>query len=1775
MSKKLQGYLSSVTKISNEITHTAFFDFNDIVSIERLFEEYKEKINNFQEVYNEEIQELQDDAEKAPKTQEWFSEKMEEISNFVNKTEKWINCRKTLQNNESITSQNIATNSRADIPTETLKGKAHETLRPTLEVPLLEILRQQNKMTEAISLSQERLLLPKGEIESFNGKDVTKFRPFMAAFDYIVASRCSRNKDKLYYLLQYTYDKPKDIVRSCLHMDETEGYQLARHLLQQKYGDEFLIANSYIQRLECWPSIKNEDAASMDDFATFLLTISNYMKDKSSLNPLNSPKELQNLAFKLPFKLRERWRAQVDFILESGAAISFSHFVEFIQKQSRIMNRPIFGNICDRQTSGKNSVSSEVKVIPKRQVALLATAKDTLFVLCLYCQKKGHKLNHCFKFSALTTNDKIEFVLKNNLCFGCLANGHKSSECTNRDECKHCKKSHPTSLHIGIKEQSKRDSQLAQSSPKLVNAFSDLKHSANCRIALPVLPVYLKVKGRQESILTYAALDTCSTACFVTEKVVCQLKAEGEKKDIQIATLLNQNSTPSMVINNLEILDIENNEKIDIPVAYSAAQIPVSCEDIPSKEDIENYSHLKDLPIDYPKVNVGLLLGVNSVEALKPLELVEGGVNEPYAIRYKLGWSISGPLRSKKRMEIIKSHLTKVEIDKQLEAYFNRDFSDSNCSEVDRSYNDKVWEKRVASTKLLCNNHYEVPLPFSEETPVFPNNIGQALKRFDSIRKRCEQNQEFYKEYSEFMDQMIRKRFAERVPNEELNREPGRTWFITHHAVYHKVKQKLRIVFNCSLKYAGTSLNDKLLQGPDLANNLLGVLLRFRAGEVAMMADIEKMFYQVQVPETQRDFLRFLWFDADNPTSKPVQYRLTVHVFGAISSPSCANYALRKTAYDNESCTDKNVTQTLLRQFYVDDMLCSVDYEHDGITRLREIILLCERGGFNLTQVISNKISVLNSISSEKVTKSLKEKAINRLIDATERALGVIWNLEKDVFQFKIKTQDGNFTKRIVLSVLFSIYDPFGFIGPALLPGRLIFQKLCRMKTDWDEIISPEIASEWKDWMKDLHLLTGYEIPRCVKPARFSSAKFDIHVFGDASEAGYGAVAYLRCQNSDQLVYCSILLAKSRLAPLKKVTVPRLELAAAKLCVTIRNIIKSELDMRFCEEHYWTDSTIVLQCLNNNEKRFQRYVANRVEFIRDHSTPNQWHHVPSQLNPADVASRGQKIKKFIRDETWKRGPEFLWLPQHCWPEGRDKCQTNKSRHNVDAKSEEKEVIVCTNTETNSNHPIEKLISSSSCWDSLKRKVAWICRLIACWKIKAKTPRKLSLDDYKRSEEKVLQYVQETSFSKELKYIKQFGHVEHSSSLRFLNPIIDYKGLLRVGGRTRNANVPVEGKCPLILPKNHAVSRLIAQETHKSVGHLGRETSLSQLRQRYWILNANSLLRNIIKACVICRKINQKPCDQLMADLPNERVVGDDPPFTHVGVDFFGPFLISRKRSSEKRYGVIFNCLASRASHIEVAHSLDISSFINVLRRFLSRRGQVESLRSDNGTNLVGSEKELKLQLKYWNQERIYEFLRQKNIKWTFQPPTASHFGGVWERQIRTIRKLLSTLLLEQPIKLTDDSLSTLFCEIEAMLNSRPLTPVSSDPDDLEALTPNHLLLQKKGLLFPPGVFCKDDLYVKRRWRQAQYLANVFWSRWKREYLVSLNQRKKWTRIKPNVKIGDLVLLCDVNLPRNLWPLGRIVTCYESSDGLIRSVKVKTVSGVYDRPITKIVSLEVD
>lgn len=1628
----------------------------------------------------------------------------------------------------------------------------------------------------ADSLSTHRLPVPEPTI--FAG-DPLKFIDWKMSFMALIDRKPLPPGEKMFYLKNYLAGEARKAVEGYFYRNSEDAYQGAWKVLLDRYGNSFVLQKAFRDKLMRWPKIGANDPLALRDFTDFLQGCVEAIPHVKGLTILNDCEENHKLLKKLPEWIVRKWnRIIVEELDTSGDYPSFKCFVEFMQKETRIacnpITSPLFMNLKDfderfSRRAKALSTKAEVKDFASKRFETTSKSKMSCFV----CKDEKHSIAQCPAFAKRTIEDKKTFIQENHLCFGCLRKGHIVRDCKRRHKCGTCGRNHPTCLH---EERDKVPSKALQKTSTEVQASQEVHKvtahvlSQSSSATSSIVPVLVStVEEPQREVLTYALLDTQSDSTFILEDLLEGLNAVTQPVQLRLSTMTAVDViTASKRVSGLQVRGLRATSSIQLQQAYTRDFIPVDKSYIPTKETALQWPHLKHLANQLPPLQnceVGLLIGYDCSLALAPLEVIIGGENEPFAQRTELGWSIIGlsnPHLDRQGNQSFVHRIAVKEIPvpspndvlKILELDFNeKGYEDKSVSQEDVRFIHHL----SANIKQMDNGHYELPLPFKcSGRPSLPNNKRLAIARLQHLKKRLKSNKQYRDHYNAFMDEIFNKGEAEPAP---VISEGETVWYIPHHGVYHPQKpDKLRVVFDCSAKFCGISLNDTLLTGPDLINSLVGVLCRFRKELVAVTCDIEKMFHQFFVPPDDRNYLRFLWWEGGDLEKAPKDYRMAVHLFGATSSPGCANFALKYLAQQHKF-THPSASEFVEKNFYVDDGLTSVHSVNEAKELILDAQMLCKRGGLRLHKFNSNKEDALCCIDPSERDITFKSIDLHHETAPTGRVLGIQWSTKNDAFSFNINLKEQPSTRRGILSVIASLYDPVGFVAPFILQGKGILQELCRRGIGWDDNLSDELCSRWEDWKSGLQKLKEVTIPRCYHPNTFNEIiRTELHHFSDASNAGYGACSYLRFINDKSKVHCCLVMAKARVAPTKITSIPRLELAAAVLSAKMSVMLKTELEMKIDQEFFWSDSQVVLGYINNEARRFHVFVANRVQLIRDVTDPNQWCYVNTAENPADHASRGLHASD-IPSSIWLSGPKFLWESEVS-PTPYDSAKL------LVGDPEVKSIQTFATTASDTTDFLSRLNRFSS-WSTLLKVIARIKRLGS----KQKYPSDhVTVEERQKAAEVVIKLIQHEAFHKEIKLIKNDNTLPSSSALYNLDPILD-KGLLRVGGRLKKSTLSQDLKHPVIIPKDSCVTRLILSHYHAKICHQGRNQTQMELRMNgFWIIGGSKSVAKLIHKCVQCRKLRRPTEEQRMAELPVERTEVSAP-FTFCGMDCFGPFVVKRARKEYKRYGLIFTCLSSRAVHIEMIEDLSTDAFISALRCFISLRGAVRKLHCDHGTNFVGARNELKESLKQVDTKALEVFLSEKQCEFVFNAPSASHAGGIWERQIRTVRNVLNATLAQCPGRLDDASLRTLFYEAMAIINSRPLTVDGiNDPNSLEPLTPNHLILMKSDVaLPPPGKFVKEDMYATKRWRRVQYLVEQFWSRWKKEYLLNISTRQRWHSPRRNVRVNDVVIIKEDMLPRSQWQLGRVIEAVKESDGFVRRVKVKLgqrkLTGKRDQP----------
>ena len=1602
-------------------------------------------------------------------------------------------------------------------------------------------------------------LPPAPQPDQFSGEKPELFPLWEASFLALIDIHNLGPSEKMYYLKKYVTGEAYSAIESLFLFPCQESYESAWMILRERFGDSAKVTAALRRKIETWPRVSSPK--ELRQFSDFLRQVVAAQRKYSGLQILDDSFENHKLVEKLPQNISVKW---VEQVVSSPDYPKFEVFSSFVKTWADIMNHNLIEMSASNFTKGVSGSGAanvcHITLDSKRnQVGVGGAGSGGQPKPCVVCLSHDHRAPRCPKLFELSIPERKKKFMDLSLCFGCVGQGHQSKECRTKHTCGVCKGRHPTVLHVddvnvtnvtkspelsdvklpNVAIPSGQDDDIniteltVSSDSNVVNSdcvvlCGDYESGENTLITTKNVTMFLPVTVN--GVATIAMLDSQSNTNFILDELATELKLELHDTYLDLTTMWGRDSQPAK-IGTVKVQGLDSDEVIELRRCFVAKNIPHNRSSVPSNRTVD-YPHLSHIKLpDMTNLKVGLMIGYVCSPANRPISgsLCVGGESEPWAWRTKLGWVISGPDGSRRSVDSRGiTHLTRADSILVPRNSF-REIMVQNESQHDKMSQQDLQFLKIMDEKLIQreDGRYEAPLPLKCPTQMFPNNKCVAVKRLESLKRRFDRDSVYAAKYTAVMKELLDLNFAVKLSAEEVKNPPvGRTWYYPHHGVPEG--EKVRVVKDGASRFKNQSLNEALLKGPDMLNKLIGILVRFRMERVAFLCDITKMYLNFRVSDEYQDLQRFLWWPEGDTTQSPQEYKMVAHVFGAKSSSSIATYGIRKIAADYGKKHGEKAVEFISRNFYVDDGGTSTPDEESALQLFKATQALLSEGKCKVHKVVSNSTLLKAKLQENELKPSPSS--------GTHKAFGVGWDTQKDVLYIDLSMGVIKKTRRGVLSATHTPYDPSGMAAPLLLEGKLIQQELCRRSFSWDESLPADLESRLNDWIELLRR-SYVSVPRCyLEAVDFEVKRVEIHYFADSSSIAYSACAYLRYigeENDENRYAVKFVLGKCRVLPLKpKMTIPRAELAAAVAASRLSASLKTELIPELTwpvVEIFWSDSKIVLGQIKNSHKKFDMYILNRVETILENSTSEQWRWVESKNNPADDGSRA------VQSHRWLNGPEFLCtdvdLNTACEvvDESEGICLAGEGRLPTDL----------------------KIIRN---WFTTLKVYARVLR----WR-----QQPVNHDDMinslemKSAEQGIIYQVQRQTFTKEIQALEEKRRIPRTSPIYKMDAFLDKNQLLRAGGRLRRGPLSYELKHPLILDGKHEVVRALVEHIHASMHHQGRGITMGEVRSRgYFVLGLTRSVKSIIHICVPCKRLRGKPIEQKMADLPHDRLVPSDP-FRNIGCDGFGPFAVRNGRKEEKRYGLMFTCLSCRAAHIEMAYELSTDSFLNAFRRFVCLRGPVDEMRCDCGTNFVGGEKEL---LKMGTQIR-------------FNPPKASHAGGVWERMIGSARRVLEGILLDHSTRLNDEILLTMFAETSAILNSRPLTAVNDH--ELEPLTPNHLIMMKSRVTTTPLTLTTDpaDLYSVKRWKRVQHLADLFWSRWKKEILQLHHSRAKWNTARKNLEVDDIVLLIDDSTHRSHWKLARVVGTKTSSDGLVRSATVMMPNrSKLDRPVQKLVFL---
>lgn len=1182
--------------------------------------------------------------------------------------------------------------------------------------------------------------------------------------------------------------------------------------------------------------------------------------------------------------------------------------------------------------------------------------------------------------------------------------------------------------------------------------------------------------------------------------------------------------------------------------------LPRVCDKIPSSTiATDGWDYLTELcladPSYYKPGDIDVLLGADVFSTILGGHKVSGKNGGPDALETALGYVLVGKVSSGQSMKIpsqcyVNSFMTKaatLDLSNMLQNFFDVESvpTSSHCSPSDIQC-EEIFQQEYSRTE---SGRYVVPLPFKEYPVEFPLSKELALQRYLSLEKRFQRNPRYYQEYSQVIREYLQLGHMEVVdlPTNNFN------FYLPHHAVLRPEKSTtpMRVVFNGSSPVpirgnATKSLNQLLHVGPKLQTDIFSVLSKFRLHRIGFTADIKQMYRQILVAPQYLDYQRLLFRFAINEDI--VDLRIKTVCFGINCAPYLALRTMHQLAVDGKDRYSL-ASKVLLSDMYVDDICSGSNSLEEALKIKDELIDALKNGGFELRKWTSNDSDFLKSIPQDQV--SFSPTVFEE--DSQEPALkilGLLWDPVQDSFFFKINPLDRSCTKRHLLSELARIFDPLGFLAPLTFFCKYLIQRLWLQGIDWDERPSEDILKVWHRYKSELSSLGVLKVPRWIHASEGEAV--EIHGFCDASEKGYGAVVYLKVLNHEPRLH--FLCSKSKVAPCRqKLSIPRMELCGAvlvtKLILEVIAICKQQLIID--KTNIYTDSQIVLAWLRSPSSRWHTFVANRVSFIQENVSFASWHYVKGHLNPADAASRGLFPSELLDNDLWFNGPPISSL------------NASHDLDDFDTVEEERKTSL---TVSGGESILETLLLRNSSFSRLLRILVFIRRFISnCRSSSRKQFSFISSSELTEALKVLVKYTQSVHFASEIE-TKNF-----SKPLRKLNAFYDDCGILRVGGRLTWSKLGYDKKHPILLPKKSRLTELLIVYYHEKWLHAGVRTTQFLLSQTFWILAARQAVRRILSKCLACWKTNPIACNPKMGNLPKPRI-SQLKPFSESGVDFGGPFLVVTQRSrgckAIKCYICLFVCMATKALHLELATDLSSDVFLAAFRRFVSRRGRCSHLYCDRGTNFVGANTLLK--------SITHSMSHLDGVEFHFLPGNSPHMGGLWEAGIKSVKTHLKRVIGDQI--LSYEELNTVLVEVEAVLNSRPLTAISTDPNDLSVLTPGHFLTLEPLVGVPDPDL--TDLKISRlsRWQLIQRIHQDFWKKWHVEYLHTLQQRSKWLTSSNLPKEGALVLIKNDNLPLLKWKLGRISALHPGADGVARVATIKTKDGLLKRSLVKLCPL---
>ncbi|GFW37027.1 integrase catalytic domain-containing protein [Trichonephila clavipes] len=1640
-----------------------------------------------------------------------------------------------------------------------------------LEVSLNTLLESSNVDTSELSVKNDfanyNVKLPSINLPEFSGQYIDWLQFKSQFVSLIHDNACLSDSQKLYHLQSALKGHAKQL------QTVNDSYSSLFEALEGRYENKRLIVNSHIAELLNPNKIKFESAFHL---RSLIDSIQSHLRALKQLELEPNALCESMLIFVITQRPDDESRKQYETELHSTDLPKWNNFLDFLIKRSQALEN------VQRNSSLKN----KNEYSPKFRSFVVKSDEKT----CPLCPLETHPIFKYKMFHEMSVQERSNKVRSLNLCFNCLGH-HLIKNCLKLNrKCRVCNANHnsllcKTSVPRPISEpHQNRNLPSPQSSSGVIYDPSSATvinpQTATCLYnevgEKSILLSTAKVKVQSATggwLVMNAILDSGSQKCL------CNLEASnflGLKKYSTNSTIVGLNGACISVWKRIsaEILNGSSfKRKLNfLIVPKITGCVPTQPLDL-TKIKLRQNITFADAEFNIPKP-IDILLGGEIFYELLKSKQIKLHDNSIILQDSVFGYIVTGSIQNEPSNYYF-CNFIQDQVDRNLTKFWDLEAigikAESSCDPNDQAM------QHFKSSVRFNSGRYEVGFPWKGHTQELNDNFSVAEKRVKSLTRRFIRDPTLYIQYSEILKEYEYQGIIERVLETEKPTDRA-VFYLPHQAVFRQesLTTKMRIVFDASSHEDGQpSLNDCIWSGGNLNPNIFHLIISFRLNTIAITTDIERAFLQISLRDEDRDAVRFLFPDIRSNQTDPYKfqvYRFKRVMFGVNVSPFLLSATI-KHHIENYREQYPAATEMLDTCLYVDDVISGADDISQALKVSKDAETIMKNASMKLRKWNSNDQTLIRTWEKEGLETHPRHPDDSSKIPSS-KVLGIPWDVVHDYFTIDVKgllqlDTSKPITKRIVLLSAGKIYDPVGFLSPYTIRLKCLLQELWLRKLSWDDELPPDIHAVWSQWWLELPFLSELKIPRNILDSSGDSSEVQIHTFSDASQKAYGEAAFLRVKHKDR-VSVDLVTSKSRVAPLKRLSLPRLELMGALLAARLAKEVKKILDQK-CSTRafFWTDSQVTLHWIKGPSHRWKLFVANRVREIQSLTDPNSWFHCSGKDKPADLLTRGISVDALTTNSKWWNGSSFL-RQIDFQTKGLDEAipervYLTEMRKN----SNPKEDISLTLTVTKNNF-LENIIDISNNYVKLIRVVSFLYRFMHLQN------QILENQNYKDKGTPyftggkscwLIHSLHEREFYEEMRKLLAVEPIPMKSKLTPLNVFLDESNIIRVGGRLANSNLNEKAKFPMILPSRNVLTDNILSHYHKKYLHAGPHSLLYLVRQKFWPLNGRNNCRRIIHECVNCFKNKPITMNQIMTNLPRDRVTPNYP-FNVTDVDFAGPFFIKfknqRKGALNKIYVVVYVCLCTKAIHLDFVTDLTSQAFITSLKRFFGRRGKCAKITTDNAKTFVGANAEIKKLFKMIKlpDHTLAEFLTNESIEWNFIPPRSPNHGGLWEAGVKAFKFHLKRVVGNA--HLTLEEFITILCEIEAVLNSRPLTPLTSNFDDFETLTPGHFLVGRPLTSIVEVQITNINENQLSRWEKVKKLPNIYiYKLWKRDYLNNLQERHKWKFNKNNISVGTLVLIKDENLPSTKWSTGRITELFPGTDSF-KILKKGQVEGHFSR-----------